>query len=304
MFLEVVRGVLEQGLLWAPMVLGVYVTFRILNYADLTVDGSFTLGAAIAAQLIFVGVNPWLGIGVGVFAGGLAGAVTGLLHTQLKIPALLSGILTMIGLYSINLRIMGRANLSLLRLDTVFTDVGRWVTPQLAALVLAFATVTVVVVLLYAFLQTELGFAIRATGDNEQMIRSLGVNTNTMKVIGLALGNCLCALSGSLVGQFQGFADIQMGIGMIIIGLASVIIGEVLCGVSTVLRALLAVVAGSVIYRAVISLVLALGLAPTDLKLLTAAIVTVALAFPVLQKRFGGRALGRSGGAAGIERRG
>lgn len=304
MVLEVVRGVLEQGLLWAPMVLGVYVTFRILNYADLTVDGSFTLGAAIAAQLIFVGVNPWLGVVVALIAGALAGAVTGFLHTQLKIPALLSGILTMIGLYSINLRIMGRANLSLLRLDTIFTDVGKWVTAGLAPLVLALATVAVVVILLYAFLQTELGLAIRATGDNEQMIRSLGVNTNTMKVIGLALGNSLCALSGALVGQFQGYADIQMGIGMIIIGLASVIIGEVLCGAPTVWRALLAVVAGSIIYRAVVSLVLALGLAPTDLKLLTAVIVTVALAFPVLQKRLSVRALGRSGNAAGIERRG
>ncbi|MEW5762413.1 MAG: ABC transporter permease [Bacillota bacterium] len=301
---DVVRGVLEQGLLWAPMVLGVYVTFRVLNYADLTVDGSFTLGAAIAARLIFAGGDPWLGTLLALAAGGVAGAVTGLLHTHLKIPALLSGILTMIALYSVNLRIMGRANLSLLRAETIFTDAARWLTPGIAALLLSFAFVVVVLVMLYAFLQTELGMAVRATGDNEQMIRSLGVNTGTMKVIGLSLGNALCALSGALVGQFQKFADIQMGIGMIIIGLASVIIGEVLCGAPTVWRALLAVVVGSIIYRAVVSLVLSLGLAPTDLKLLTAAIVTLALAFPVLRRHFGWRTLARGGSAAGIERRG
>jgi len=284
MSVSIFTGVLEQGLLWGIMVLGVYLTFRILDFPDLTVDGSFTLGAAVAAHMIVTGNDPWLGIVVALFCGAAAGLVTGFLHTQLRITPLLAGILTMIALYSINLRIMGKPMISLLRMDTIYTDLISWgVARQFSVVILGTAAVILVVFFLYRFLETELGLALRATGDNEQMIRSLGVNTNAMKVIGLALSNALIAFSGALATQQQGFADIGMGIGMIIVGLASVIIGEVLIGHMTLLRALVAVVIGSVIYRLVIAVVLQLGLAPTDLRLFTAVLVAMALASPVLK---------------------
>lgn len=292
MSLSIWLGSLEQGLLWGAMVLGVYLTFRVLDYADLTIDGSFTLGAAVVAQFILLGFHPWLAILFAILSGAVAGLATGLLHTQLKIAPLLSGILTMIALYSINLRVMGQANLSLLRAETIFTwaklesGFGRF-----GPLCIGLLVVIVVTGALYLFLQTELGMAIRATGNNEQMIRSLGVNTNNTKMIGLAIGNALVALSGGLVAQYQGFADIGMGIGMIIAGLASVIIGEALVGCPSLIRALLAALAGSLVYRAVITLVLQLGLPPTDLKLLTALIVIFALAVPVLRQRLAVRAL-------------
>ncbi|MDI6906541.1 MAG: ABC transporter permease [Thermoanaerobacterales bacterium] len=279
-------GALEQGLLWGPMILGVYLTFRVLNFPDLTVDGAFTLGAAVSTRLILMDCDPWTATLVAVLAGALAGLMTGLIHTQLKIDPLLSGILSMIALYSVNLRVMGAANLSLLRIDTVFTDVVSLVTRPYAALALGGAVCLVLIIILYRFLQTEVGLAVRATGDNPQMIRSLGVNTNHTKIIGLSLSNALVAVSGSLVGQYQSFADVGMGIGMIVVGLASVIIGEVLVRTPTLLRALLAALVGSIVYRAVIALVLQLGMPPTDLKLLTAAIVTMALAFPIFRTRF------------------
>jgi putative ABC transport system permease protein len=279
-------GALEQGLLWGAMVLGVYLTFRILNFPDLTVDGSFTLGAAVAARLILGGHDPWVATLVAVLAGAVAGLVTGLLHTKLKIDPLLAGILAMIALYSINLRIMGTANLSLLRVDTILTSVSDFTSHAYAALVLGGAVSLLVIIGLYFFLQTEVGLGVRATGDNPQMIRSLGVNTDTTKLIGLSLSNALVAVSGSLIGQYQSFADVGMGIGMIVVGLASVIIGEVLVRTSTIIRALVAALVGSIIYRVVIAGVLQLGMPATDLKLLTAAIVTIALAFPVFRKRF------------------
>ncbi|BCV22666.1 ABC transporter permease [Moorella sp. Hama-1] len=292
MSLSIWLGALEQGLLWGAMVLGVYITFRILDYPDLTVDGAFTLGAAIAARVIMSGYNPWLALLVAVLGGALAGWITGILHTRLGVAPLLSGILTMIALYSINLRIMGQANLSLLRVPTIFTGVKKMpgIDPFGPAL-LGLLLVVVVVVLLYLFFQTELGMAIRATGDNDQMIRSLGVNTGTMKLVGLAFANALVALSGGLVAQYQGFADIGMGIGMIVAGLAAVIIGEALVGSATLSRALLAAIVGSIIYRFVISLVLQLGLPATDLKLLTSLIVVVAMALPLVRRRLGWRAL-------------
>jgi putative ABC transport system permease protein len=274
------------------MVLGVYLTFRVLDFPDLTVDGAFTLGAAVAAKLILSGYDPWLALLAAILGGALAGLVTGLLHTQLKVAPLLAGILTMIALYSINLRIMGQANLSLLRVETIFTGVKGYTAlvpfgPALLGALLA----ALVLILLYLFLQTELGMGIRATGDNEQMIRSLGVNTATMKLVGLAIANALVAFSGGLIAQYQGFADIGMGIGMIIAGLAAVIIGEALVGSQTLARALLAAVIGSILYRAIISLVLRLGLPATDLKLLTSLIVVMAMAFPLVRQRLGLRAL-------------
>jgi len=270
------------------MVLGVYMTFRVLNYPDLTIDGTFTLGAAVAARMILAGYDPWAVLLVALLSGAGAGLVTGLLHTQLKVAPLLSGILTMIGLYSINLRILGQANLSLLRVDTIFTWAkGLTAVAPFGPALLGLLLILLVLVLLYLFLQTELGMALRATGDNEQMVKSLGTNTGTMKLVGLAIGNGLVAFSGALVGQYQGFADVGMGIGMIVAGLASVIIGEALVGTTTLVRALLAAVVGSIIYRAVISLVLQLGLPPTDLKLLTSLIVVVALSLPLARERLG-----------------
>ncbi|HHT62853.1 MAG: ABC transporter permease [Bacillota bacterium] len=286
MYFTIFLGTMEQGLLWALMVLGVYITFRVLNYADLTVDGSFALGGAVAARLILGEIDPWAATLVAFFAGGIAGLITGILHTQFKIAPLLSGILSMIALYSVNLRIMGKANISLLRLDTVITGVTRLgVEEKWAALVIGIGAAVLAVILLWLFLNTEIGFALRATGDNGQMIRSLGVNTNAMKILGLSMSNALVALSGALVAQYQSFADIGMGIGTIVIGLASVIIGEVIFGANSIMRTLAAVVLGSLVYRIVIAFVLQLGLEPTDLRLFTALIVTVALASPVLKAK-------------------
>ncbi len=272
--------------MYAIMVMGVYLTFRVLNYADLSVDGSFTLGAATAATLIFKGYNPWLATGTAFLTGSCAGLFTGVLHTKFKITPLLSGILTMTALYSVNLRVMGRANVSLLQARTVFSDFGKIPGMQeYGVICLSLLTVGMIGFFLYLFLRTEMGLALRATGDNELMIRSLGVSTDVMKILGLALSNGLVAFSGSYVAQNQQFADASMGIGMIIAGLASVIIGEVLVGTSTLSRTLLAVVCGGIIYRVIIALVLQLGLAPTDLKLITSFIVIIALVSPDIRAR-------------------
>jgi putative ABC transport system permease protein len=279
-------GTLEQGLIYGIMALGVYLSFRVLDYADLSVDGSLPLGAAICAILIYNGSNPWLATLLAIIGGAIAGVFTGFLHTRLKITPLLSGILTMTALYSVNLRVMGGNNVPLLRAETVFTvlqDIG--LPEKIVSLGVPLVVVTVLVIILNYFLQTELGMAVRATGDNEQMIKAQGVDTNYTKLLGLSVSNALVAFSGALVAQYQTFADVSMGIGTIIAGLASVIIGEVLIGTGSILRRLLAVVAGSVMYRLVIALVLTMGLKPTDLKLMTALIVIIALASPSIKKK-------------------
>ncbi len=293
---QVMSGTLEQGLMYAIMVVGVYLTYRVLDYADLSVDGSFALGAAIAATLIFQGYNPWLATGIAFFGGCLAGIFTGVLHTKFKITPLLSGILTMTALYSVNLRVMGQPNISLLNTRTIITDVANL--PYLedyAALVLSLATVILLGLLIYRFLLTEIGVALRATGDNELMITSQGVNTDIMKIAGLALSNGLVAFAGSYVAQNQQFADASMGIGIIIAGLASVIIGEVLIGTSSIGRTIIAVICGGVIYRIIIAVVLQLGLEATDLKLLTALIVIIALISPGLKKKLFSLKSGKGG---------
>ncbi len=271
----------ELGLIYAIMALGVYLTFRILDFADLTVDGSFTTGAALAAVGIVNGMPPALATLV-AFAGGLAaGVVTGLLHTKGRINGLLAGILTQIGLYSVNLRIMGKSNIALLREDTAMTPLreadllGTWVS---VGIFLALALVLLGA--LIWFLHTDVGLAMRATGDAPDMIRSFGVNTDNQKILGLALSNGLVALCGSLIAQFQGFADIGMGIGMIVAGLASVIIGQAILGRSSVWIAATAVVLGSVLYRVVIQLALEVGLNPNDMKLISAVLVVLALVLP------------------------
>lgn len=288
-----IMGAIEQGLLFGILALGVYLTFRILNVPDLTVDGSFALGGAIAAKFIIDGTNPYLATLLAFVVGGLAGAFTGVLHTKGKVNALLAGILTMIALYSINLRIMGKANLPLLREDTLFTYVKDLSIPNLTVngvtLLTGVSVVFLVGILLLKlvidwFLHTDLGFDLRATGDNPKMIRSFGVNTDTTTIIGLALSNGLVAVSGAWVAQYQGFADVGMGIGMIVIGLASVIVGEVLFGSSSIFRVTLAVILGSIVYRLVIALALQAGLNPSDMKLITALIVIVALTVPTVAK--------------------
>lgn len=270
----------ELGMVYAIMALGVYLTFRILNFPDLTVDGSFTTGAATTAVLITAGVDPFLATAAAFAVGTAAGWITGMLHTKGGINGLLAGILTMIGLYSINLRIMGGANVPLLGEDTVISalrdlvDVGWESIAVLALVALVFK------LLLDWYLHTDNGLALQATGDNEQMIRSFAVSTDRMKILGLMLSNGLVALCGAVVAQYQGFADISMGIGLILVGLASVIVGQALFGAGSVVRATLAVVLGAVVYRLAIQLALNLGLDPNDMKLMSAVLVIIALLLP------------------------
>ncbi|QGQ93810.1 ABC transporter permease [Paenibacillus psychroresistens] len=270
-------GAVELGLLYALMALGVYITFRILDFPDLTVDGSFVTGGAIASIMISHGHNPVLAC-LAAFAGGLAaGACTGILHTKGKVNGLLSGILIMIALYSINLRIMGRPNISLIGDNTLFSSIS--------PLWLMAIVVVIVKLLLDLFLHTDLGLALRATGDNARMIRSLGANTDNTTIFGISLANGLVALSGALIAQQAGYADINMGVGMIVTGLASVIIGEAIFGARSVFFATLAAVLGSIVYRIVVALALRVEwLKASDLKLITAIIVIVALVLPSAQR--------------------
>ncbi|NUU64243.1 ABC transporter permease [Paenibacillus agri] len=279
-------GATELGLLYAFMALGVYITFRILDFPDLTVDGSYTTGGAIAAVMISHGYSPWLATLAALAGGMAAGICTGLLHTKGKINGLLSGILMMIALYSINLRIMGKPNVSLMGADLIFGSVN-------PLLVMPFV-VLVVKLLMDLFLRTDLGLALRATGDNARMIRSFGVNTDNTTILGISLSNGLVALSGALIAQYSTFADSSMGIGMIVIGLASVIIGEAIFGSGSVFRATLAVILGSIVYRIVVALALRVPwLNASDLKLITAVIVIVALVFPSIQRYLKQKNVGR-----------
>lgn len=276
----------SQGLLWSLFALGLFLTFRVLDIADLSVEGSFPLGAAVAAALLVKGAGVIPAILAAGVAGAIAGVVTGLLHTKLKIPALLAGILTMIALYSVNLRIMGKANLSLLRVDTVFTAFQNMgLDNTMSVLVVGVLSTLVFGALIYWFFGTEIGAAIRATGFNQQMIRAQGVNTDNTIILGMLLSNALVAISGAFVGQSNGFADVGMGIGTIVIGLASIIIGEVLFGTRSFKNSLLSVVLGSIAYRIVIAVVLQMGMPPNDLKLFTAVLVAIALSLPLIKAK-------------------
>ena len=277
-------GGVAQGIIWGIMALGVYITFRLLDVADLSVDGSFTTGGAVTVALLLAGVSPALALLAAVAAGLLAGLVTGILHTRLGIPAILAGILTQFGLYSINLRIMGKANIAVPRGTDLMLSLGA--VPKAIAVGGAFALVLIAA--LYWYFGTEQGSAIRATGSNPAMSRAQGINIDAMKVLGLALSNGVVALSGGLMAQFQGYADINMGRGAIVIGLAAVIIGEVLCdavfrkGTEFWVR-LVFVLLGGVVYYIVMSVILWLKLNTDDLKLFTAVLVAVFLAVPYLQ---------------------
>lgn len=269
---------IELGLLYGLMALGVYITFRILDFPDLTVDQSFTTGGAIAAVMITAGHAPWVAT-LAAFGGGVAaGACTGLLHTKGRINGLLSGILMMIALYSINMRILKAPNVSLINTDTLFTGVS----PLYFMLIIS----VIVILLLDIFFKTNLGLALRATGDNERMIRSFGANTDTTKLVGISLSNGLVALSGAFIAQQSGFADISMGIGMIVIGLASVIIGEAIIGKRSIFWAIVSVILGSVVYRIVVMLAYRIEwLETSDLKIITAVIVILALLIPSTQRK-------------------
>jgi putative ABC transport system permease protein len=284
-------GAVEQGFVYGIMVLGVFLTFRILDFPDLTVDGSLPLGAAVSAVAVTHGVDPFLSLVLAAGAGFAAGMVTALLNTKLKILHLLSSILTMIALYSINIRIMGGPNVSLLGVSTVLDPfIDRGLPGYLAAPLLFAVTALTITGLLIWFLHTELGLAVLATGDNPQMITTLGVNTHGIILLGVGLSNALVAFSGAMIAQNQGAADVNMGVGTIIAGLASVIVGETIFGRQGIARACLAVLLGSVVYR--IAIALALGLkwgrfsfTPSDLNLITALLVILALTVPHIRTR-------------------
>jgi ABC-type uncharacterized transport system, permease component len=282
----VLKGSLELGIIYAIMALGVFISFRTLNMPDLSVDSSFVLGAAFSAIMSSNG-HPFLSLGVAFLAGCGAGSVTALLHTKLKIQPLLAGILTMLAFYSINLKVMGgRANIPLMNKATVFSVLGQTSLGDNSKLIFSFAVLLLMLLLLFFFLKTRLGFVLRATGDNDHMVRALGVNTDSVILIGLALSNGLVALSGALIAQSQSFVDVGMGIGMVVIGLASVIIGEVVFGTKTLLRRLVAVILGAILYRLIIAFALEIGMPPTDLKLVSAVIVAIAMSMPTIKKRF------------------
>ncbi|MEG0271611.1 MAG: ABC transporter permease [Hydrogenoanaerobacterium sp.] len=294
------QGSVELGIIYGFMALGVFVSFRILNLPDLTVDGSFTLGASCSAVMTLAG-HPFLGLLAGVVSGALAGLVTAFLQTKLKIQPILSGILTMTGLYSINLRVMqNRGNLSLLNIPTIFTPFGKSdFAARFAKLLFPLALIAFVIVLMTLFFKTQLGMSIRATGDNEDMVRSSSINSDFTKAVGLAIGNAIVGLSGALIVQYQQFCDISMGIGMVVIAMASLIIGEVIFGTSNMPRHITAVVIGSVIYRIIIALVLRVNISPSDLKLISSVIVAAALSYPVLKEHMAAKKLrkGLSGNA-------
>lgn len=296
-------GAVSQGIIWGIMAIGVYITYRILDVADLTVDGSFATGGAVAVMLILNGCNLWLAMLIAFAAGLAAGAVTGLLHTFMGIPAILAGILTQLSLYSINLKIMGKANQSVNVNQTDLLISLRWV-KEFAfhnPLITVGITVIILVAVLYWFFGTEMGCALRATGANLNMSRAQGINTNFNKVLGIMISNGLVAFSGAFLAQYQGFADVKMGQGAIVIGLAAVIIGEAIFGKifkNFALR-LLGVALGSVIYYIVVQAVITMGLDANLLKLLSAVIVAIFLAVPYWKRQYSEKHIGKvKGGRA------
>ncbi|HNY07640.1 MAG TPA: hypothetical protein PKL64_06070, partial [Bacteroidales bacterium] len=293
-------GSFTIGLILAILALGIFISFKIFNSADITAEGSVTFGAAIAAALIVAGVSPLLATLIAFLGGMAAGAVTGILQTKFKINSLLAGILVMTALYSVNLHVMGKSNVPLLTETSLITyfekmlgsifrmpaelNIAGWMVPSkdISALVCIFTIVLITGILLYLFFKTNIGTAMRATGNNAQMIRALGVSTNGMIVFGLALSNGLIALSGALLAQYQGFADVQMGIGMLVWGLASVIIGEALLNDKSLGFLITGTIMGSVVFRLLVAIALRWGMNPNDLKLITALFVFIALTLPYI----------------------
>ncbi len=287
-----IQGGATLGIIWGIMALGLYLTYRVLNYADLTVDGSLALGGAISAVCVAAGVPPLLAIFIATVGGMMAGGVTGFLHTKLRIPDLLAGILTQFGLYSINLRIMGKANFGLLNQTTLFSQIKALGMPsKWAGLSVGLVFIVILIIVIYCFFGTEIGCALRATGNNPDMVKAMGSNTKAYIVLGLVVGNGLVGMSGALLAQYQGYADIQMGQGTIVIGLAAIMIGEVLFSKRSYMHRLTGVVIGSVVYRIIIAFVLRISLntdffikiTADDMKLITAVIVAIALVAPRLK---------------------
>ena len=264
------QATIEQSLIFAIMVLGVYISFRILNFPDMTVDGTFPLGAAISAKLLTLGVNPYLTLLVALVAGAAAGVVTGLIHVKLKVKDLLAGILVMTALYSVNLRVMGKSNIPLFEEDNIFNT-------EYSMMITIVVLILISKLLLDYLLKTKFGFALKALGDNENLIVSLGLNEEKYKIYGLMIANAFVAFSGAVLAQYQGFADVGMGTGIIVIGLASIIIGDTLFGKRRKLAGTTIVIIGSILYRGVIAVTLSMGMDASDLKLITSIIVIVIL---------------------------
>ena len=270
-----------QGLIYSILALGVFITFRILNFADMTAESSLTLGGSVCALLITKGCNPIFAVFLAGISGSLAGLITGLIHTKLKIPAVLSGILTMIALYSINIRIMGKSNLSLLGKETIFK---LFKNTQFSSFIMMTTVCAVLILITDLFFKTRLGLVIRATGDNEQMVRIQGSNSDFNKIVALMISNMMCAIAGGLIAQSNGYSDVNLGTGSIVIALSSIMIGESIIKKSLFSWRLIGVVLGSICYRFIVFLVLNLGMNPIDLKLFTAVIATTLLCFPNIEK--------------------
>ena len=287
MNITIILSAMELGLLYTLLTLGLFISYRILDIPDLTVDGSFTLGAATAVMITISG-HPILALFVAAMVGVLAGVVTATLQTKLKVNPILAGILTMTALYSINIMIMNnKSNVSLLGETTIFTMVKEQIGGNMPGMMVGTIIVLTICLILGLFLHTKMGLSIRATGDNEDMVRSSSINVDQMKIVGLAIANALVAMSGALVAQKQSFADVSMGTGMVVIGIASLIIGEVLVDIVVKQRGIkaniIAAVIGSIIYRLIISAALAVNISATSMKLVSAIIVAIAISYPVIK---------------------
>ncbi|PEG79166.1 ABC transporter permease [Lactobacillus sp. UMNPBX17] len=294
--MSLITSTIGQGLLWGILALGLFLTFRILNFPDMTVEGTFPFGAAICISALVHGVNPIIATILSFLGGMLTGLITGLLYTKGKIPVLLAGILTMTGIYSVNLRILGKANVGLLNKATLLNEKFLQRLPDnFPTIVVGLLFAIFIILLLALFLNTDLGQAFIATGDNEKMAQSLGINTDNMKILGLMLSNGLIGLSGGLLGQNGGYADVNMGIGTMVIGLAAIIIGEVVYGNLSLTARLIAVVIGSIIYRLILLLVLQLGFSTNDFKLISAIILAICMMLPLFEKKFHTRKLLKKG---------
>ncbi len=302
--MSLVIGAFTMGLILSLLSLGMFISFRMISFTDITVDGSITLGASISALLIVHGYSPWTALLLSTLGGALAGSITGILYTRFRIQEILAGILVMTALYSINLRVMGRSNIPMLDTKTISSGtegalnalsggshigILGWQVPigDMAVFMSSFIICILVGFILFRFLMTHYGTALRAVGNNPQMVRAQGVNNNTVVVIGLALANGLVALSGSLLAQYQGFADVQMGIGMMVWGLASIIIGEAFVGRNNIGLTITGVILGTILFRLLIAIALRWGLNPNDLKLVTAIFVFLALVAPGWFKSIG-----------------
>lgn len=286
--LDIILSGISQGLLWSIMAIGVFITFRILDIADLSAEGAFPMGAAVCALCIVNDINPIVATIAGMLGGMLAGLVSGFLHTKMKIPALLTGIITLTGLYSINLLVLGRSNVSFALKNTLVTMVTRLgLNKRSAVLLIGIVCVGLVILILYLFLNTQLGLALRATGDNEAMGQANSIKVDRMKMLGYMIGNGLIALSGALLAQNNGYADLNMGVGTIVIGLASIILAEVMIKYLPLGKRLWSIVLGSVLYRMIIVFILTTDIDAQMIKLVSAILLALILYVPELRAKLG-----------------